>query len=105
MLCVDMERNVGIDVLRGIAAFGIVGCHLLLLPMSNAGRLLTSCCDMNVGVFAALSGYLMAVSLKGAWVDYICKRVFRVNGVRPHGNAMEPDPVKPERESREHFEG
>lgn len=78
MLCVDMERNVGIDVLRGIAAFGIVGCHLLLLPMSNAGRLLTSCCDMNVGVFAALSGYLMAVSLKGAWVDYICKRVFRI---------------------------
>lgn len=78
MLCVDMEHNAGIDVLRGIAAFGIVGCHLLLLPMSNAGRSLTSFCDMNVGVFAALSGYLMATGLKGTWGDYVQKRVSRI---------------------------
>ena len=49
----------GIDWLRGIAAFGIVGCHLALAPMSDACWRIRDLCDMNVGLFAALSGFLM----------------------------------------------
>ncbi len=50
-------RLVSLDLLRGIAAFGIVGCHLSLSPRSEGGALVTSLCDFNVGLFAALAGF------------------------------------------------
>ena len=53
-------RFISIDFLRGIAAFGIVGCHLSLMPRTDGGALVTSLCDFNVGLFAALAGVLMS---------------------------------------------
>lgn len=52
-------RYNGIDLLRGIAAFGIVGCHLSLPERTDAGCLVTVLCDFNVGLFAAIAGFLM----------------------------------------------
>ena len=60
-------RIVGLDLLRGISAFGIVGCHLLLNDRTDAGWFVTSLCDMNVAVFAALSGYVMAFEKWNGW--------------------------------------
>ena len=71
-------RLIGIELLRGIAAFGIVGCHLLLSPRTGAGALVTCFCDMNVGVFAALSGYLMAFGRWEGWIEYLQKRAKRI---------------------------
>ena len=72
-------RLVSLDLLRGIAAFGIVGCHLSLSPRTEGGALVTSLCDFNVGLFAALAGFLMC-GVNG-WCDYasyIKKRVLRL---------------------------
>lgn len=54
------ERHLGLELLRGIGAFGIVGCHLALLPMTKAAWMARALCDMNVCLFAALSGYFLA---------------------------------------------
>lgn len=72
-------RLVGIDVLRGVAAFGIVGCHLLLAPRTSGGDLITALCDFNVGLFAAVSGFLMCGN-KGddGWLGYVGKRARRL---------------------------
>ena len=72
-------RLVGIDVLRGVAALGIVGCHLLLAPRTAGGDLVTALCDFNVGLFAAVSGFLMCGS-KGekGWLGYVGKRARRL---------------------------
>ena len=51
--------NVGIELLRGLAAFGIVGCHLSLPCRTAVGWYATALCDMNVAGFAALSGMMM----------------------------------------------
>ena len=53
-----MRKN-GLDLLRGIAAFGIVGCHLGLSNRTPVGMWVTALCDFNVGLFAAISGFLM----------------------------------------------
>jgi len=53
------SRHNGLDLLRGIAAFGIVGCHLNL----DGDILVLHFCDMNVGVFATISGFLLARSI------------------------------------------
>ena len=39
-----MVRYIGLDVLRGIAAFGIVGCHLCLSARTDGGNLVTALC-------------------------------------------------------------
>ena len=72
-------RLVSLDLLRGIAAFGIVGCHLSLSPRTEGGALVTSLCDFNVGLFAALAGFLMC-GVKGwcEYASYIKKRVLRL---------------------------
>ena len=70
-------RCLGIDVLRGVAAFGIVGCHLSLFPRTVGGDLVISLCDFNVGVFAALAGFLMW-GAKGCWREYAAKRIKRL---------------------------
>lgn len=70
-------RLAGIDVLRGVAAFGIVGCHLSLFPRTVGGDLVISLCDFNVGVFAALAGFLMW-GAKGSWREYAARRTERL---------------------------
>ncbi len=56
-------RYNGLDWLRAIAAFGIVGCHLNLAPTTGIERVLLRFCDMNVGVFGCISGFLLAKSV------------------------------------------
>ena len=70
------QKNAGFQLLRGVAAFGIVGCHLSLNPMTSAARLLTGLCDFNVGVFAALAGVLMVDSVNRE--GYIARRFKRI---------------------------
>ncbi len=72
------EHSYSIDLLRGIAAFGIVACHLNLLPMTDAAWNLRWFSDMFVGLFAALSGYLMSKSEIRAWLPYAQKRCVRI---------------------------
>ena len=72
-------RLISLDLLRGIAAFGIVGCHLSLMPRTDGGMLITSLCDFNVGLFAAVAGFLMGgVKDWGDYAGYIKKRVVRL---------------------------
>lgn len=70
----------GLTVLRAISAFFIVGCHLQLLPRTTTGSLVTSLCDMNVGLFAAISGFLLVCSLDGNVTlgNYVRKRARRL---------------------------
>ena len=72
----NKQKIVGFQLLRGVAAFGIVGCHLSLDPMTGAARLLTGLCDFNVGVFAALAGVLMVDSVNRD--GYIVRRFKRI---------------------------
>ena len=76
----------GLNLLRGISAFGIVGCHLMLSPVQVWGGAVTHFCDFNVALFAVMSGYLMLdkrcqnggkESLKD-WLIYVCKRAGRI---------------------------
>ena len=72
-------RLVGIDLLRGIAAFGIVGCHLSLAPRTECGNLVTALCNFNVAVFAAVAGFLMCGGRRGgSWLEYVGKRAKRL---------------------------
>lgn len=76
-------RNYGLDLLRGLASFFIVGCHLQLLDYTPCGSRLLHFCDMNVGVFAALAGYLMVGSTADVnegrdWLRYVVKRARRL---------------------------
>lgn len=72
-------RIAGIDLLRGVAAFGIVGCHLSLAPRTAGGELVTALCDFNVGLFAAVAGFLMCGgSGGGSWLEYLRKRARRL---------------------------
>ena len=72
-------RYNGIDLLRGIAAFGIVGCHLSLPERTDAGCLVTVLCDFNVGLFAAIAGFLMGgVNRPKELLGYAKKRASRL---------------------------
>ncbi len=72
-------RLVGIDFLRGVAAFGIVGCHLVLGPRTTGGELVTALCDFNVGLFAAVAGFLMCGRGEDkGWLAYVGKRALRL---------------------------
>lgn len=70
-------RLYGVDLLRGIAAFGIVGCHLMLSPRTDAGSWATHFCDMNVAVFATLAGYFTHSGGSGVLCD-IKRRLSRL---------------------------
>lgn len=72
------NRLVGFDFLRGVAAFGIVGCHLMLSPRTQLSTLITGLCDVNVGLFAALSGYVMVCGRWDCWSGYVIKRARRI---------------------------
>lgn len=67
-----------IDLLRGFAAFGIVGCHLALANLSSEGWQTRALCDLFVGLFAALSGFLMWKGGDEAWLSYAAKRCKRL---------------------------
>lgn len=54
----------GVTILRCIAAFFIVGCHLGLSPRTLSGGLVTWFCDMNVGLFGAISGFLLVYAFE-----------------------------------------
>ena len=56
-------RIAGIDLLRGVAAFGIVGCHLSLAPRAADGELVTALCDFNVGLFAPVLCHRMPLGV------------------------------------------
>lgn len=72
-------RLTGIDFLRGMAALGIVGCHLSLAPRTAGGNLVTALCDFNVGLFAAVAGFLMCGRSDGkGWLAYVGKRAGRL---------------------------
>lgn len=57
-------KRYAIEIVRGIAALFIVGCHLNLTPRTPLGYFMTHYCDMFVGVFGAISGFLLAMSLE-----------------------------------------
>lgn len=54
----------GLDWLKGIAAIFIVGCHVTLSPRTPAAEWTTHFCNTFVGVFAAVSGFLLSASLE-----------------------------------------
>ena len=66
----------GLNLLRGIAAIGIVGCHLGLSNRTSGGAWVTSLCDFNVAIFATISGFLM--TKQKLRVDYIKRRAMRL---------------------------
>jgi len=72
----------GLTFLRGVAAFFIVGCHIGLAPRTVSGGLVTWFCDMNVGLFAAISGFLLAYSFNRdeglIWFRYVKRRAGRL---------------------------
>lgn len=73
----------GLDWLKGIAAFFIVGCHITLSPRTGAAEWMTHFCNMFVGVFGAISGFLLAVSLekcRGVKTDILkkCRRLLPI---------------------------
>ncbi len=74
------ERLIGVEWLRGIAAFGIVGCHLCLNNMTSGALWLQSFTDLNVGVFAMLAGlfFLPQCSRFDSWQTYVHLRSFRL---------------------------
>ena len=71
-------KLISIDLLRGIAAFMIVGCHLVLSPRTDAAASITHFCNFAVGLFAALSGFLMSTKRDIDWFGYVRKRASRL---------------------------
>ncbi len=72
----------GLEWLRAISAFFIVGCHIGLLTRTPSAAKLTWFCDTNVAVFALVSGFLMADSIlrqnEFRCGEYIKKRIKRL---------------------------
>ena len=66
----NLKRIGAIDVLRGLAAFFIIGNHLCLSPAQETARGLLHYCNMFVGIFAAVSGYFLALSFKANPCSY-----------------------------------
>lgn len=58
------EKRNGLTLLKGLAAFGIVGCHLFLAPMTESAERLLHFCDLNVALFGGVSGFLLAASFE-----------------------------------------
>lgn len=58
-----MKRYSGLDVLKFIAAFGIVGCHLGLSNRTVGADVVMRLTDINVGIFAAISGFFLAMGM------------------------------------------
>lgn len=54
----------GFDCLRLIAAFGIIGCHLVLPDITEGASFVKRFTDLNVGVFATIAGFFSAYTLQ-----------------------------------------
>lgn len=79
-LSTERSYNPGLALLKLIAAFGIVGCHLNMRPTTPMGEALLHFTDTNVALFGILSGYFLASSLEraeGVW-PFICKKAKRL---------------------------
>ncbi len=63
-MTVERKHWLGIDWLRAIAAFGIVGCHLDLKEVAPRAKFLFYYTDLNVGLFALIAGFFMARQLQ-----------------------------------------
>lgn len=72
------RRNSAVDLLRGVAAFFIVGVHVVFTPRTSAAWLLHDYCDVGVAVFAALSGYFMPMSVGRSWCAFVAGRFRRL---------------------------
>ena len=79
-----MTRNLAIELLRGMAALGIIGCHLSLSPMTDGAKALNLFCDMNVCLFASISGWCLAESglrrsiSDESFMSYVLRRAKRL---------------------------
>jgi len=67
-----------VDLLRVVAIFGIVGCHLNLPNMTHGAEILKRYTDYNVGVFAALAGFFLFSSHDADFTTYVKKRAKRL---------------------------
>lgn len=74
------DFNVGLGLLKILAIFGIVGCHLNLRPTTSTGEWLLHFTDTNVGLFGITSGYFLAKSLCQAteWSVFLKKKSARL---------------------------
>ena len=70
----------GIDWIRGIAAIGIVGCHLDLVGLTAGALWLKRFTDLNVGVFAVIAGFFAAGSMARSvsWRDFVGRKCGRL---------------------------
>ncbi len=76
----QQDHLIGVDWLRGIAAFGIIGCHLDLNNLTWGAKFLQRFTDLNVGVFAVLAGffYLFSCTKYTTFGEYIKGRGLRL---------------------------
>ena len=74
------QRFLGLEWVRALAAFGIVGCHLDLANLSWGAQWLKQFTDLNVGVFAVIAGFfsVFAVSRAESWGVYASHRLRRL---------------------------
>lgn len=70
----------GIDWIRGIAAVGIVGCHLDLSGMTAGALWLKRFTDLNVGVFAVIAGFFAVGSMvrSVSWGEFVRRKCGRL---------------------------
>lgn len=74
----DRRYFPGVDVLRVIAMFGIVGCHLALPNMTDGALLVKKYTDLNVAVFSALAGFFFFGGSRESFGGYLRKRCLRL---------------------------
>ena len=76
------RRHPGIELLRVMAAFLIVGCHVALVERTLMAQVFLYFCDAGVAVFAAISGFLMAESFlvggEFGLIKYSWRRILRL---------------------------
>lgn len=66
-----VKHYAGLSLLKGLAAFGIVGCHLFFSAMTDLSESILHFCDLNVAIFGAISGFLLLMSFEHHLKDYI----------------------------------
>lgn len=77
----NRKRYTGFDWVRGLAAFGIVGCHLGLENVSEGAKFFLRYTDPNVGLFALIAGFFMAEQFARnppLWSQFSRKRMTRL---------------------------
>ena len=74
------QFNNGISLLKLLAAFGIVGCHLNMRPTTKYGEMILHFTGTNVALFGIISGYFLLYSIKktNRWRDFLWKKTQRL---------------------------